>query len=112
MEKIFALPKIRCATILLRCHQCPQEGGQNLNLEEHRPWGDNMLVTKKILRLPQPYHKGSYNNEWCLADRAEQNHYKLKAKRFNPHMNMVIGYLLARRGMRAAGKTQAAYILE
>lgn len=103
MQRIMNLPKIQCATILLRCYPSPRDKkGRNLSLDDNLNERD--LVKKGVVREPSgPYESGIYNNYWCFTDRDEQQLYKFKHKRINPPLNMAIGYLFQAKGIVRKG---------
>ena len=104
------LPKIRCATVLLRAFPCPQDQkGLNLSLVGNEAMGEKQLIGRKILRLPHPYSRGAYNTQWCQSDRAEQSLYRLKQKRYDPPLTRTVAYLFQRRGTQMPSQESQVY---
>ena len=60
------------------------------------------LVQKNVIReAPGLYSKGLYDSKMCQTTQEEQLLYKFKHKRYNPIMNLTIGYLLSRKGIKS-----------
>lgn len=97
------LSKIQCSTILVRAYKAPN--GLNrlpLNLEDNSSLTVDQLQEKKIIRIPEDiYGKNVYNNASTFTERDEIHLYKFKHKRYNPLMNLVVGYIFNRKGIVA-----------
>ena len=62
------------------------------------------MVKKGVVREPTgPYESSIYNNYWCFTDRDELHLYKFKHKRFNPPLNLTVGYLFQAKGIIRKG---------
>ena len=89
------LPKIHCATLLVRAYPCPVDTrGKNVSLEHNSKLAEHQLVERGILKEPTGhYSSGVYNSKDCLTTPEEVSLYKFKHKRYNPVMNMTLAYL-------------------
>lgn len=104
IQNILKLNKIQCATLLVRSYKAPN--GLNrlpLSLEDTKELPEQQLIEKGIIRTPDDiYAKSVYNNSSTYTERDEIHLYKFKHKRYNPLMNLVVGYIFNRKGLMAA----------
>jgi hypothetical protein len=71
------------------------------------------LIEKGIIRLPEDiYSKAVYNNQTTYTERDEKHLYKFKHKRYNPLMNLVVGYIFNRKGLVAGRNEETSKIIQ
>lgn len=66
MQTIMALPKIQCATLLVRSYKCAQKNNKNLDLELNSNMKEDDLIDLGILRKPKGHYSSAvYNTDMC-----------------------------------------------
>jgi hypothetical protein len=97
----------------VRLYKAPNGANKSpLNLEDNKELTEEQLLEKRIIRAPDDiYAKSVYNNTSTRTERDEMHLYKFKHKRYNPLLNLVMGYLFNRKGLVAAKNEETAKIL-
>jgi hypothetical protein len=98
---------------LVRAYKAPNnENKKPLSIEDHRHLSEEELQEKRIIRMPDDiYGKMVYNNVSSFTTREEMYLYKFKHKRYNPLMNLVIGYIFSRKGIVASKNEETSKIV-
>lgn len=99
---------------MVRAYKAPNGlNRQPLSLEATKDLPEAQLIEKGIIRLPDNiYGKSIYNNSLTFTERDEKHLYKFKHKRYNPLMNMVVGYIFNRKGLVAQRNEETSKIIQ